>query len=318
MKQPTPASQQGAALLMAMLMVALIATFAATAMWQQWRSIEVESTERQSAQARWLLVGALDWARVVLREDARSDATTGSTDNLSEPWAIALQEAKLSTFIAALPDGVSQGDEDRLAQQVYLSGQIQDLQARLNLTNLYPNKKINPKSWLAFQRLFSALGIADQELQLLVQGLVASQNQSPHAAPMPQRISQLAWWGLSASTLKKISPYVTLLPVPTPINVNTASDLVLYACIPSLSMAEAKQLVRQRESGHWPDLNALNKAMGKNTQLTLEEASVNTHFFEVLGKLRMPQLVLTERSVLQRDNAEIKVLWRDSGHWVDF
>lgn len=34
-------TQRGAALLMAMLTVTLVATFAAAAMWQQWRSVEV-------------------------------------------------------------------------------------------------------------------------------------------------------------------------------------------------------------------------------------------------------------------------------------
>jgi len=39
--------QRGAALLAAMLTVTLVATFAATALWQQWRSVEVEAAERR-------------------------------------------------------------------------------------------------------------------------------------------------------------------------------------------------------------------------------------------------------------------------------
>ena len=136
---------------------------------------------------------------------------------------------------------------------------------------------------------------------------------------MPQRLSQLAWWGISAQTIQKITPYVTLLPVATPINVNTARALVLYAFIPNVSMADAQQLVRLRENAPWPDLNAFTKALGKNTTtLGLDQASVNTRYFETLGRLRMPQLTLLERSVLQRDNTNLKVLWRDSGYWVDF
>ena len=40
--------QRGAALLAAMLTVTLVATFAAAALWQQWRSIEVETAERDT------------------------------------------------------------------------------------------------------------------------------------------------------------------------------------------------------------------------------------------------------------------------------
>ena len=66
-------ASRGAALLAAMLTVSLVAMLAAGAAWQQWRTVEVESTERQHAQAQWLLLGALDWARIILREDARSE-----------------------------------------------------------------------------------------------------------------------------------------------------------------------------------------------------------------------------------------------------
>ena len=94
-------SSRGAALLTAMLTVSLVAMLAAGAAWQQWRTVEVESTERQHAQAQWLLLGALDWARVILREDARSGNPDAPTDHLAEPWAIPLQEARLSTFLSA-------------------------------------------------------------------------------------------------------------------------------------------------------------------------------------------------------------------------
>ena len=57
--------QQGAALLMAMLTVALVAVLASTAVWQHWRTLSVETAERQAQQAHWLLAGAQDWARVV-------------------------------------------------------------------------------------------------------------------------------------------------------------------------------------------------------------------------------------------------------------
>ncbi|NDF65017.1 MAG: general secretion pathway protein GspK, partial [Betaproteobacteria bacterium] len=87
---------RGMAMITALLIVALIATLAATTLWQQWKSLEVESAERQRQQSQWLLGGALDWARLVLREDARS----GNLDHLAEPWALPLQEARLSSFLA--------------------------------------------------------------------------------------------------------------------------------------------------------------------------------------------------------------------------
>jgi hypothetical protein len=89
--------QAGAAILTAMLTVVLVATLAATALWQQWRGIEIEAAQRTRVQSAWVLTGALDWARLILREDARK----GGADHLAEPWAVPLEQARLSTFLAA-------------------------------------------------------------------------------------------------------------------------------------------------------------------------------------------------------------------------
>jgi len=98
-------TQRGAALLAAMLTVTLVATFAAASLWQQWRAIEVETAERDRVQAAWILVGALDWSRLILREDGRA----GGADHLAEPWAVPLQEARLSSFLAAERGAADQG-----------------------------------------------------------------------------------------------------------------------------------------------------------------------------------------------------------------
>ena len=88
---------------MAMLILTLVATLAAGMVWQQWRAIQVEAAERARTQSAWILSGALDWARLILREDAR----TGGADHLGEPWAVPLAEARLSTFLAADRDNNS-------------------------------------------------------------------------------------------------------------------------------------------------------------------------------------------------------------------
>ena len=313
MKHVTPPQQRGVALLAAMLTVALVATFAAGALWQQWKSIEVEGAERQRTQARWLLTGALDWARVILREDALAGNPSASVDHLAEPWAIPLQEARLSSFLAALPDGTGNtvGDE-KLTQQVLLSGQINDLQSRLNVTNLLQNEKLDANTVLAFERLFDTLGVPPSQLKLLTQGLLAAQKQSSNAPLMPQRVSQLSWLGLSPKTLQTLSPHITVLPARTLVNLNTANVQVLHASVPSLSLSEAQRLIQQRERQHWANVDAFEKALGRPVSLTGTH-SVSTEYFEILGRLRMPHTTLQERSLVKRENQNLKVLWRESG-----
>ena len=319
-------SSRGAALLAAMLTVSLVAMLAAGAAWQQWRTVEVESTERQHAQAQWLLLGALDWARIILREDARSGNADAPTDHLAEPWAIPLQEARLSTFLAAnssssaVNKSVTNGSstfsntfsEDALTQEVYLSGQIIDLQARMNVSNLLQGNQIDLKSLQAFERLFEALSLPTAQLNTLAQGLVAAQQQKDGAPLMPQRVSQLTWLGLTPQTLNSLAPYITVLPTRTPVNLNTAPPVVLYASVAGLSLADAKRLSDQRAQNPWSGLDAFQKAAGKPVSVDGTH-SVNSRFFEVVGRLRMPATSLLERSVVQRDQVDVKVLWRESG-----
>jgi general secretion pathway protein K len=319
-------SSRGAALLAAMLTVSLVAMLAAGAAWQQWRTVEVESTERQHAQAQWLLLGALDWARIILREDARSGNADAPTDHLAEPWAIPLQEARLSTFLAAnssssaVNKSVTNGSstfsntfsEDALTQEVYLSGQIIDLQARMNVSNLLQGNQIDLKSLQAFERLFEALSLPTAQLNTLSQGLVAAQQQKDGAPLLPQRVSQLTWLGLTPQTLNSLAPYITVLPTRTPVNLNTAPPVVLYASVAGLSLADAKRLSDQRAQNPWSGLDAFQKAAGKPVSVDVTH-SVNSRFFEVVGRLRMPATSLVERSVVQRDQVDVKVLWRESG-----
>jgi general secretion pathway protein K len=315
MKHVASHPQRGAALLAAMLTVALVATFAAGALWQQWKSIEVEGAERQRTQARWLLTGTLDWARVILREDARAGDAIAPTDHLAEPWAVPLQEARLSSFLAALPDGTggtgNTVDDEKLAQQVLLSGAITDLQGRLNVTNLLQGEQLDAKTVLAFERLFDVLGVPPEQLSLLTQGLQAAQKQNSSSPLMPQRISQLSWMGLSPQALQTLAPHVTVLPTRTTVNLNTASMQVLYASVPGLSLSNAQRLVQQRERQHWANLEVFQKAWGRTVSLG-DTHSVNTRYFEVMGRLRMPLTVLEERSLVQRDASDLKVIWRHS------
>ncbi len=316
MKRTAHTSQCGAALLAAMLTVALMATFAAGALWQQWKSIEVEGAERQRTQARWLLTGALDWARVILREDARAGNASAPTDHLAEPWAVPLQEARLSAFLAALPDGTggtsNTVDDEKFAQQVLLSGAVSDLQGRLNVTNLLQGEQLDGKTVLAFERLFDALGVPPAQLSVLTQGLLTARRQNSSSPLMPQRVGQLSWLGLSPQALQTLAPHITVLPRRTPVNLNTASVQVLHASVPGLSLSDAQRLVQQRERQHWASMEAFQKALGRPISLS-DTHSVSTQYFEVLGRLRMPQTTLQERSLVLREGQELKVLWRESG-----
>jgi general secretion pathway protein K len=307
-------TQHGAALLLAMLTVTLVATFASAALWQQWRGVEIESAERSRTQMQWVLNGALDWARLILQEHARTNA---NVDHLSEPWALPLQEARLSSFLALDKNNT----ED--AMDAFLSGQISDQQALLNVRNLVQDGKPVVSATQAFERLFGILNLPVQQVQLLVDQLVAldaaaASDAKPEvqaAAPLkPSRMEQLVWLGLPSSTVQALLPYAVLLPVATPVNLNTASSEVLRAVLPAFDIAKAQQLVTQRATTHFATVDDALGTAGINSDGVpaeiIKNLSVKTQYFAVRGRLRLGDSTVQEVSLVERTATTVKVLWR--------
>ena len=314
--------ERGAALLLAMLTVTLVATLSAAALWQQWRSAEVEAAERRRLQAGWILVGALDWARLILREDGRSNRNSGASDHLGEPWATPLEEARLSSFLAA--------DKNNSAEELmpaFLSGEMVDLQSRLNFRNLVKlnrtgteaKAEISATDVATFTRLFSLLNLPAAELTAATDNLLrtterALNDPKPSDSPLlPQRYAQLRWLGLSERTLAALQPHVTVLPERTPLNVNTASAEALSASVPALDLALAQQVVGSRAVAPFNDLAAaIARIPGASERtVTRETHDVRSRFFEVRARLRLDDVLIEERSLVQRNGLITQVRWRE-------
>ena len=312
MKRATHA-QRGAALLAAMITVTLVATLAAAALWRQWRGVEVEAAERARVQSAWLLTGALDWRRLILSGDYSEDERKRQmVDHLGEPWAVPLAEARLSTFLAA---GESSSDTHRDA---FLSGEVTDLQSRLNVMNLaVGDANGRQEAYLRFQRLFELLNLRNAELALLRDNLQRAADAMKAAAPdgndaplLPRRFDQLAWLGLSPESLQVLRPYLTVLPLEgsaaTKVNVNTAPAPVLVAAL-GLNPADAQRLVGERERDFFKDL-----ADARLQRADTAWAGVNSSFFEVRGRLRLDDVALEEVSVVRRTGRNrVSTLWRE-------
>lgn len=300
--------QRGAALLMAMLTVALVATLASAALWRQWRNVEVEASERSRMQAGWILIGALDWARLILREDARA----GGPDHLGEPWSVPLQESRLSAFLAIEPGQAGASDE------VFLSGQITDAQARMNVRNLVADGKVSEPDQQAFIRLFELFGLEPAEVDTVANNLKRALDPSSDAGKdgtvplLPRRLDQLPWLGLSDASLRVLYPYLTILPTRTPLNLNSASAQALAASIPGLDLTDARNIAAARERAPFRALDQVLRFLPpESPALNPGQFSVSTRFFEVRGRLRMEQLVVEERSLLQRNGMSVVILWRE-------
>jgi len=276
--------------------------------WQQARAIEVEGAERMRSQAAWILTGAVDLGRVLLRLDARKPGV----DHLNEVWATPLEEASLSSLLAQDRNNNVEG-----APEAFLRGGIRDAQDRYNLRNLVDpaTRKVVPAELETLMRLCESAAVAPQTAETLATGLQAAWDTDQAGTTeadagtvlAPQTLDQLVWLGLDANIVKRLKPFVDLLPEPTPLNINTASAEVLAAVIASLDLGSAKRIENKRP------YNTLEAARGDiqgQGALDPKRLSVNSSFFVISGRLRMDGRELEERVLVKRENRQVIALAR--------
>ena len=294
--------QAGAALLIAMALMTLVATLASGMIWQQYRAIQVEAAERSRTQSAWILNGALDWARLILREDAR----TGGPTALSEPWATPLAEARLSTFLALDKDHNTEEGPD-----AFLSGSIVDLQSRYNLRNLVDGGKVIEAELLSLQRLCELAGAPSDTAQRIAAGLAAAGAAAPGAPLAPRSIAQLQWLGVDAGVVDRLRAYVELLPVRTSVNLNTADRDVIAAVSPGLDAGAAEALVQARQRRAFKSVAAAAALLSDSKLLDERRVGTQSSFFEVRGRLRLDDRSLEERSIVERRGLDILPILRE-------
>lgn len=341
--------QRGAALLMAMVIVTVVATIASSMVWQQWRSVQVESAERGRAQSQWLLIGALDFAIMVLKDDGRHLEKNGVVvDHLGEQWAQDLKEMRLSTFLAVDKDNTDD------APDAFLSGKVADFNARYNLRNLLEANTrpgavtVNPVELDILRRLFTNIGedpnlanrIADALMNATLAAMdtqqsfailgEAGRSKAPVMADTMDQLPALVPF-LDAAKVQKLQAYITLLPyvnppVQTTVNINTAPKEVIAAVL-NTDTSTAERIVRQRQSSYFTDVADIQKLLPGNITVPTGANGGATGFdvvssyFEVTGALRLENQVMRERHLVQRTisgrQVDVKVLHQSRFSGVD-
>ncbi|NNM69929.1 MAG: type II secretion system minor pseudopilin GspK [Gallionella sp.] len=329
-RRPTPHQQRGVAVIIALLLTTLAITIVASLFWQQQVQVRLIENQRLQLQKQWILLGALDWAGLILREDAKYS----NVDTLNEPWAAPLAETPLDQY-------VENGKTD--TSSTNLSGTISDAQALFNLTNLCPNGIVDPIAVATFGRLLTLLQIdpalaqtaasqialapsssmlpslAQQASAVPATGL--SQNAAPVLPTTPVMANSsnaqvmgytqvedlLAVPGFSLSLLNQLKPYVIFLPGSTPVNINTASAEVI-AAMTGMSLSSADTLVVARQTLPFSDLANVSSRLPNNA-FNVANMSVNSSYFLVNAKVHMNLARLDMQALLQRMGIATRLLW---------
>lgn len=292
-------SQQGVAIVLAMGVVALAALLATALMTTQSTWLRQTELDSDHVQALTLIETGVDWTRTLLREDRRATAV----DHLGEVWALKLP-----------PVPVENGS---------LAGQIVDQQGRFNLNNLVKNGKINPPQFTHFQTLLAILGLTPGLADALADWLDADtepQGQGGaedayYLALQPPRLTanqalsdvgELALVrGFDDSVRARLRPFVSALPVFTPVNVNTAAPEVVAAVVDGLGLDGARALVAQRDRAYFRDRNDFLNQLPRDAMAATEDIAFGSDYF-------MVQMHVTVGTAQARSTA---LLARTDGNW---
>jgi general secretion pathway protein K len=128
-------------------------------------------------------------------------------------------------------------------------------------------------------------------------------------------VEQLVWLGLPLETVAALQPYITVLPASdVKVNLNTAGAEVIYAAVNGITMADAQRLVAEREQAHFRTLAGAQQLMPQHTAaLTEGTVGVGSSYFEVIGRLRLNELIVQERSLVSRNGTVVNTLYRERG-----
>lgn len=315
-----PRQQRGVALIMAVLIVALATMLAVSV-----------ATEGHMDQRRNTTVLVLDQAyemglgaEALAADTLKDDASGSQTDTPNENWA--------TPIVLPIDEGIGE-----------IKGNLEDLQGRFNLNNLLnADGSKNEETLRQFERLLELLNIDRKWAQLTLDWIdsdnvpessgaedatYAAQN-PPYMAPNMAitRTSELySQIGMTLQTYLQLEPYITALPNGTPLNVCTASALVLDSLSGSLQQYSnnADTFAENRKNGCFPTVNNLRNDFASDGNFAQLQQQHPDYLAETTSYFRANILVtlgtteLALYSVLHRtgsaSNARVRVIQRSFG-----
>jgi len=197
------------------------------------------------------------------------------------------------------------------------SGQLYDMQGRFNLNNLsdrkyyrvflnllqnaLPNTSSKDREMIAFA---TRLWISPYEPGRGNDSLVTyylKQKPPYYQSGLPmQSVSEFRLiWGVSAEVYQQLEPYITVLPEIAPINLNTASKMVLMSLGNGLTEDQANQIIEAREAKPLAKLSDISSILNKlgipENQITLE-----SQYFLSKGLIVNNDLSLMNYTIIKR------------------
>jgi len=303
-----PTRQRGAALLTAILVVALGTILATNLLWLSTLDQRRTAAALASDQGIQYVLSAEGWVNDILQQDLEDSP---DADHLGEAWA---------TQIEPLP-----------IEGGYIYGSIVDLQGLFNLNNLLrPGGAEDEVMVQQFERLLRILEIDPMLVGPVIDWLdpdveprfPLSGEDDAYSRLEPQyRVANgmmttpselLAISGFTPEIYARLAPYVTVLPMGTNLNANTAPQVVLASLFDEPDLNRAGDLVEQRGETGFESVRETFEGLVSEEILPRIDG-VSEHFM-LVGEVTIGDTTLTINSVLQRhESGRTRTLFRSFG-----
>lgn len=325
---PRVCTQSGVALITVLLVVALATVLAVAMTSRQQLDIRRSANLFEADQALAYVGGAEDWAVHFLAALPPASVAQRATPPASTvdtgPWALPPMPVDGGTISASLVDA-----QGRLDLNVVLGGTAPAVAANASSGSTVPQNTaaMGTAQQTRLRRLLRGQGVSANRIDAMVAGLLdwidadstprfpdgAEDDAYLRASPAYRAANQpladasevLRVHGWRSADWQRIAPYVTALPVPAGLNINTASAPVLQSLAPGLDKAAAQALIALRGKG-FASLAAFRRALQQvapQAAAVVQTAglSVTSRFYVLHTRIRVGRIEQAWRSVIERD-----------------
>lgn len=244
-------------------------------------------------------LGGENMARLILERDAEEGL---EQDTLFERWA---QKAP----VFPLENGG------------LITGRVEDLQGRFNLTNLLLAGAPNPVHVARFRRILAAIGADEGLVDAVVDWIDANEDisgdlgaeneyylslKTPYTAankPFSTTRELLLVRGFDEALFRKLEPWVATLPEGVGLNLNTAPPIQLESLDEALSRSIADSLAADRNKDGYKDTGGFMKeleAYGIRSSKKMEGLTVRSQYFLAEVDVKFGDQQMRMRSYLHR------------------
>ena len=294
-RRPPQKRQMGVAIITALLVVMLAASIAAFLLAQQSQALTRTARATERAQAALYAAPTIDWARAALFQLQK---TTPRVD-LSQQWAQGLAAIPIDGAMAvgALRDDGGLFNLNTLAKNgVGSPPDIAIFRALLITLQLNPDLADAVADWIDTDEEPSGASGAENSTYLSLANPYRAANRNLLQIDELRRVR-----GFDDVIVNRLRPFVTALPIRTPVNINTAPQEVLTAMFPTLTRDDVMALATQRLVKPFANKAAITEYWKKLPAATLDDTvDATSQFFSVTIAIDNAGARIRQSALLQR------------------